>query len=123
MVVSGDSWSIEAVATPGHTANHMAFAFKEKNILLSGEHVMGWSTSIVAPPDGSMRDYLASLNKLVKRSEIIYFPPDMAPPSKSLQFRQPLHSASQIARRSNLASAGDGRRRHSDHCKRQLCRD
>jgi glyoxylase-like metal-dependent hydrolase (beta-lactamase superfamily II) len=50
-VVSGDGWTIEAVATPGHTANHMAFALKEKNILLSGDHVMAWSTPVVAPPE------------------------------------------------------------------------
>jgi glyoxylase-like metal-dependent hydrolase (beta-lactamase superfamily II) len=73
-VVSGSGWTIEAVATPGHTANHMAFAFKEANILFSGDHVMAWSTSIVAPPDGAMSDYMASLEKLARRSESIYFP-------------------------------------------------
>src|SRR5665811_1605754 len=67
-VVAGDGWSIEAVATPGHTANHMAYAFKDNSVLFSGDHVMGWSTSIVAPPDGAMSDYMASLNKLAKRS-------------------------------------------------------
>jgi glyoxylase-like metal-dependent hydrolase (beta-lactamase superfamily II) len=73
-VVDGDGWSIEAVATPGHTANHMAYAFKETNVLFAGDHVMGWATSIVAPPDGAMSDYMASLDKLAKRSEAIYFP-------------------------------------------------
>src|ERR1039457_6734852 len=73
-VVSGDGWSIEAVATPGHTANHMAYAFKEKNVLFAGDHVMAWATSIVAPPDGAMSDYMASLNKLARRGERIYFP-------------------------------------------------
>jgi glyoxylase-like metal-dependent hydrolase (beta-lactamase superfamily II) len=72
--VSGDGWTIEAVATPGHTANHMAYAFKEKTILFSGDHVMAWSTPVVAPPDGSMGDYMASLEKLRARSEQIYFP-------------------------------------------------
>lgn len=65
---------MEAVTTPGHTANHMAFAFKEANVLFSGDHVMAWSTPVVAPPDGSMRDYMASLHKLARRSEPIYFP-------------------------------------------------
>src|SRR3981189_1999239 len=60
-VVTGAGWSIEAVATPGHTANHMAFAFKEANLLFSGDHVMAWSTPVVAPPDGAMSDYMASL--------------------------------------------------------------
>ena len=73
-IVAGDGWTIEAVTTPGHTANHMAYAFKEKNALFAGDHVMGWSTSIVAPPDGAMSDYMASLQKLAKRSEDLYFP-------------------------------------------------
>src|SRR5437588_109951 len=67
-------WTIEAVTTPGHTANHMAFACKEANLLLSGDHVMAWSTPVVAPPDGSMSDYMASLDKLARRSEPIYLP-------------------------------------------------
>ena len=70
--VSGDGWTLEAVATPGHTANHMAFAFKEADLLFAGDHVMGWSTTIVAPPDGAMSDYMASLHKLARRSEPLY---------------------------------------------------
>jgi len=73
-VVRGDGWTVEAVATPGHTANHMAYAFKENNVLFAGDHVMGWATSIVAPPDGAMSDYMASLAKLAKRGETVYFP-------------------------------------------------
>jgi len=73
-VVSGAGWTIEAVTTPGHTANHMAFALKEANLLFSGDHVMAWSTPVVAPPDGAMSDYMASLDKLARRSEEIYLP-------------------------------------------------
>ena len=73
-VLEGDGWSIEAVTTPGHTANHMAFAFREKNLLFAGDHVMAWATSIVAPPDGAMSDYMVSLNKLAKRKEPVYLP-------------------------------------------------
>jgi glyoxylase-like metal-dependent hydrolase (beta-lactamase superfamily II) len=73
-VVSANGWTIEAVFTPGHTANHMAFAYREANVLFAGDHVMAWSTPIVAPPDGSMGDYMTSLMKLAKRSEPIYFP-------------------------------------------------
>src|SRR5215468_2438779 len=73
-VVSGDGWTIEAITTPGHTANHMAFALKGQNLIFSGDHVMGWSTSIVAPPDGAMSDYMASLDKLARRDEAIYLP-------------------------------------------------
>ena len=72
-VVIGDGWTFEAVTTPGHTANHMAFAFKEADLLFAGDHVMGWSTTIVAPPDGAMSDYMASLHKLSRRSEALYF--------------------------------------------------
>jgi len=72
-VVEGDGWAIEAVTTPGHTANHMAFALKDRNILFAGDHVMGWATSIVAPPDGAMSDYMASLDKLARRDEDLYF--------------------------------------------------
>ncbi|MFN3350635.1 MBL fold metallo-hydrolase [Pseudorhodoplanes sp.] len=73
-IVAGEGWTLEAVATPGHCANHMAYALKETNALFSGDHVMGWSTSIVAPPDGAMSDYMASLYKVAERDETVYFP-------------------------------------------------
>lgn len=72
-VITGDGWRLEAVTTPGHTANHMAFAWPERKLMFVGDHVMGWSTSIVAPPDGSMVDYMASLEKLAHREEQLYF--------------------------------------------------
>jgi glyoxylase-like metal-dependent hydrolase (beta-lactamase superfamily II) len=73
-VVTGDGWSVEAITTPGHCANHMAYALKGTDMLFAGDHVMGWATTIVAPPDGAMSDYMASLNKLARRPEQIYFP-------------------------------------------------
>jgi glyoxylase-like metal-dependent hydrolase (beta-lactamase superfamily II) len=73
-VVAGTGWTLEAVTTPGHTKNHMAFAFREADAMFIGDHVMGWSTTIVAPPDGSMQDYMASLDKLTRRSERLYLP-------------------------------------------------
>lgn len=72
-VVEGDGWRLEVVATPGHTANHIAFAWPDRNLTFVGDHVMGWSTSIVAPPDGSMVDYMASLERLAGRDEQLYF--------------------------------------------------
>jgi glyoxylase-like metal-dependent hydrolase (beta-lactamase superfamily II) len=72
-VIAGDGWRLEAVATPGHTANHMAFAWPERELMFIGDHVMGWSTSIVAPPDGSMVDYMESLERLTQRKEHLYF--------------------------------------------------
>ena len=71
-VVEGDGWRLEVVATPGHTANHIAFAWPERKLMFIGDHVMGWSTSIVAPPDGSMVDYMASLERLTRRDEQLY---------------------------------------------------
>jgi glyoxylase-like metal-dependent hydrolase (beta-lactamase superfamily II) len=73
-VVSTDGFAVEAIATPGHTANHMAYALAGTDILFAGDHVMAWSTSIVAPPDGAMSDYMASLEKLARRPETTYFP-------------------------------------------------
>lgn len=69
-----DAMRIEAVATPGHAANHLAFALPDLGALLSGDHVMGWATSLVAPPDGAMGPYLASLEKLMRRDEALYLP-------------------------------------------------
>jgi len=72
-MVDGNGWALEAMATPGHCANHMTFAWRDRGIVFVGDHVMGWSTSIVAPPDGSMPEYMASLEKLGRRDEQLYF--------------------------------------------------
>jgi glyoxylase-like metal-dependent hydrolase (beta-lactamase superfamily II) len=89
-VVTGGGWTIEAVHTPGHTANHCAFALKEQNLLFSGDHVMGWSTSIVAPPDGSMAAYMASLHKLLARGERSYLPGHGGPVTNPKTFTKAL---------------------------------
>jgi glyoxylase-like metal-dependent hydrolase (beta-lactamase superfamily II) len=73
-VVSGAGWAMEAIATPGHTVNHMAYALRGSDILFSGDHVMAWATSVVAPPDGAMSDYMTSLHKIGARGETIYLP-------------------------------------------------
>jgi glyoxylase-like metal-dependent hydrolase (beta-lactamase superfamily II) len=73
-VIEAPGWRLEAIATPGHTANHMAYALSGTGVLFSGDHVMAWSTPVVAPPDGAMSDYMASLAKLARRAETIYFP-------------------------------------------------
>jgi len=72
--LAGAGWTLVAVATPGHTSNHLCFALPEENVLFSGDHVMGWSTSIISPPDGDMAAYLASLDKLLGRGETLYLP-------------------------------------------------
>ena len=72
--ISGDGWSLRAVHTPGHAPDHLSFAMDDEKILFSGDHVMGWNTSVVAPPEGNMRDYLASLERLMGRDDTVYFP-------------------------------------------------
>jgi glyoxylase-like metal-dependent hydrolase (beta-lactamase superfamily II) len=79
ILVDGERWrgagyTIEAIATPGHCSNHLCFALLEEGALFSGDHVMAWSTSVVAPPDGSMRAYMDSLDKLRGRAETVYWP-------------------------------------------------
>lgn len=71
---SGPDWTIEAVATPGHTSNHFCFALREENALFAGDHVMGWSTTVISPPDGHMGAYLASLEKIRARGYSTIWP-------------------------------------------------
>lgn len=71
---SGPGWTLEAIETPGHTSNHVCFALHEENALFSGDHVMGWSTTVISPPDGDMADYLASLEKVRDRGFATIWP-------------------------------------------------
>lgn len=73
-LIEGDGWTIEAITTPGHASNHIAFALQEENTLFSGDHIMGWSTTIVSPPDGDMADYINSLDKVMARDFDIIWP-------------------------------------------------
>jgi glyoxylase-like metal-dependent hydrolase (beta-lactamase superfamily II) len=72
--VEGPGWRLVTVETPGHMANHLAFALPEERALFSADHVMAWATTVIAPPDGSMGDYIASLQKLQGREETVYWP-------------------------------------------------
>lgn len=78
-VIQGPGWTLEAVTTPGHTSNHVCFALKEENALFSGDHIMGWSTTVVSPPDGDMGDYFASLAKVRARNFDTLWPTHGAP--------------------------------------------
>jgi glyoxylase-like metal-dependent hydrolase (beta-lactamase superfamily II) len=109
-VVSGTGWTAEAVFTPGHTANHMAFALREENTLLSGDHVMAWSTSIVAPPDGSMGDYMASLDKLRARSEAIFWPGHGGPVREPAKFMRALSHHRRLREAAILKRLAEGDR-------------
>jgi glyoxylase-like metal-dependent hydrolase (beta-lactamase superfamily II) len=72
--VEGPGWRLAAVATPGHTSNHLCLAMEGTGALFTGDHVMGWSTTVVSPPDGDMAAYMQSLDLLLKRDDKIYFP-------------------------------------------------
>lgn len=84
--LAGAGWTLTALATPGHTSNHLCFALEEEAALFSGDHVMGWSTSVVSPPDGDMGDYLASLERLLGRDDRIYYPAHGAPIERPQRF-------------------------------------
>lgn len=73
-LIEGDGWSIECVFTPGHASNHMCFQLVEEKTLFSGDHVMGWSTSVISPPSGNMEHYMNSLDLLLEREDIFYWP-------------------------------------------------
>lgn len=72
--LEGDGWALTALFTPGHAPDHLCFAMGGTSYVFSGDHVMGWNTSVVAPPEGHMGDYIASLEKLTSRSDTLYFP-------------------------------------------------
>jgi glyoxylase-like metal-dependent hydrolase (beta-lactamase superfamily II) len=72
--LTGPDWTLTAIATPGHTSNHLCFALQESGALFTGDHVMGWSTSVVSPPDGDMAAYMASLDRLYARTDRVYYP-------------------------------------------------
>ena len=73
-IIDGGNWSVECVYTPGHTSNHMCFAYQEQKLLFTGDHIMGWSTSIISLPDGDMAAYMASLELLLERDDVAYWP-------------------------------------------------
>ncbi len=78
-VIEGDSWTLACVHTPGHMSNHFCYRLVEEKSLFSGDHVMGWSTSVIIPPDGNMKDYLKSLENLLGADDEIYYPTHGAP--------------------------------------------
>ena len=108
-VVSGDGWTLEALFTPGHASNHMAFALHEENALFSGDHVMGWSTTVVAPPDGDMRQYMASLDAVIARDFDVLWPTHGAPVTEVRPFLE-AYRAHRQAREAQIVArlaAGD----------------
>lgn len=112
--VTGPGWTLRAVETPGHTANHLAFALPEEETLFSADHVMAWSTTIVGPPDGSMTDFMASLEKLRGRSERIYWPGHGGPVKDPQRFLRALIGHRRAREASIVARLKAGDRRIAD---------
>lgn len=73
-VILGNGWTVDAIHTPGHLSNHVCFGLREENTLFTGDHVMGWSTTVVSPPDGNMSAYMRSLEKLLDFDYHTYWP-------------------------------------------------
>ena len=85
-LIEGDGWEIQAIHTPGHAPDHLCFHMPRENILFSGDHVMGWNTSVIAPPEGNMGDYLRSLDFLIERKEATYYPAHGSPIQQPQRF-------------------------------------
>ena len=106
----GDGFTLTALHTPGHASNHLCFALAQENTLFSGDHVMAWSTTIVAPPDGVMSDYMASLDKLRARSEAIYYPGHGAPVTNPQQLLRGLIGHRRLRESAIIGAIGAGDR-------------
>lgn len=109
-VTEGDGWAIRTVLTPGHTANHAAFALEGSGILFSADHVMAWATSVVAPPDGAMADYMRSLDILIERNDRILLPGHGGPVSKPDTFLRGLKAHRRMRERAILECLRAGER-------------
>ena len=104
----GPDWTLEAVATPGHTSNHLCYHLVEDNALFTGDHVMGWSTTVVSPPDGDMADYMRSLDKLGARTDALYYPAHGEPVTNPQQFVRGLGGHRKQRERQILKLVGEG---------------
>lgn len=86
VVIAADGWELRAVHTPGHTSNHLAVALDAERSLFTGDHIMGWSTTVVVPPDGEMRAYMESVRKVQGRADATLWPTHGAPVTDSGPF-------------------------------------
>lgn len=101
-LTAGDGWAIRTVLTPGHTANHAAFALEGSGILFSADHVMAWATSIVAPPDGAMAEYMRSLDRLLERDDRVLLPGHGGPVTAPKTFMRGLKAHRKMRERAVL---------------------
>lgn len=102
-IVAGDRWALRTVLTPGHAANHACFALEGAGILFSADHVMGWATTVVAPPDGNMADYMRSLDKLLARDDRLLLPGHGGPIRRPRTFMRSLKAHRRMRERAILA--------------------
>ncbi|WP_265515774.1 MBL fold metallo-hydrolase [Nitratireductor luteus] len=109
-VVEGDDWSIRTIHTPGHTANHCAFALEGTGIVFSADHVMAWSTTIVAPPDGAMSDFMASLDRMLERDDRLFLPGHGGIVAKPKSFLRGLKTHRKMRERAILERLSSGDR-------------
>ncbi|RUM97197.1 MBL fold metallo-hydrolase [Pseudaminobacter arsenicus] len=109
-VVAGDGWEISTVLTPGHAANHAAFGLEGTGILFSADHVMAWATSIVAPPDGAMSDYMTSLDRLLEREDRLLLPGHGGPVKKPGAFMRGLKAHRKMRERAIVERLKSGDR-------------
>ncbi|TIQ30782.1 MAG: MBL fold metallo-hydrolase [Mesorhizobium sp.] len=110
----GDGWTIRTVLTPGHTANHAAFGLEGTGILFSADHVMAWATSIVAPPDGAMADYMQSLDRLIERGDRLLLPGHGGPVTAPRSFMRGLKTHRKMRERAILERIRGGDRTIKD---------
>lgn len=113
-MIEGDGWAIRTVHTPGHTANHAAFALEGTGILFSADHVMAWATTIVAPPDGAMADFMESLEKLLERDDGIYLPGHGGAVARPAQFLRGLRTHRKMRERAIVERLRAGDRTIAD---------
>lgn len=115
--ISGDGWTLTALHTPGHTANHAAFALDGTGIVFSADHVMAWATTIVAPPDGAMSDYMRSLDKLLERRDTLFLPGHGGPVTEPAAFMRGLRAHRRMRETAVLARIRAGDRTIADMVK------
>ena len=108
--VQGDGWALRAIHTPGHAANHAVFSLDGTGLVFSGDHVMAWSTTIVAPPGGAMSDYMASLDKLIEREERRFLPGHGGPVEAPGAFMRGLKAHRKMRERAILERVRSGDR-------------
>ena len=112
--IAGDGWALSAVATPGHTSNHLCFALEDEGVLFTGDHVMGWSTTVIAPPDGDMTDYMESLDILLGRDDSLYLPAHGPPIERPHSHVRGLIAHRRMREKQILGKLGEGQGRITD---------